>query len=179
MEPVSIAIALAKATGLTDLIGRKLGGSRGAEIASRVVEAAEIVTGHKDPKAALDAMREDQAKLHELKLRLIELYDTESQREADDRASARAKEIAIATDQHAPMLVKVVPAVLSLGVVGMSFVVFLVLMFASIDSQNKDVVVYVMGALNSAMTMILGYHFGSSKGSKDKDDAIAAMARKS
>lgn len=178
MEPITIALALAKATGLTEFIGRKLGGDRGAEVAGKIVDVAESVTGQKDPKAMLDAMRRNQALAHQLKMKMLELSEADARREAEDRANARAKEIAISNSAQAPLLVKVVPAVLSLGVVAMCFVVFLVLMFVDINAENKDVVVYVLGALNSAMTMVLGYHFGSSLGSKSKDAAMAGIVER-
>lgn len=77
---------------------------------------------------------------------------------------------------NAPLFVKLTPSILSLVVVLLTFAVFGVLMFAEINDKNKDVIVYVLGALNSAMTIILGYHFGSSKGSASKDDTINALS---
>ena len=34
--------------------------------------------------------------------------------------------------------------------------------------EAKDIIIYVLGALTSAVTMVLGYYFGSSAGSKEK-----------
>lgn len=178
MEPVSIAIALAKATGLTDLIGRKLGGYKGAEIASKVVQAAEIVTGHTDPKAALDAMREDQAKVHELKLKLIDIYDTESQREADDRANARSMQIAALSqsDTFSKRFVYVFASIWS--VFAMLYIIGIT--FWPIPQDSVRFADTILGfLLGTVIASLFTFFYGSSKGSKDKDDAIAAMARKS
>ena len=51
---------------------------------------------------------------------------------------------------------------------------FLVIIFADVDvnSGAKDILVYVLGALNSATTMVLAYYFGSSVGSKQKSNEI-------
>ena len=50
----------------------------------------------------------------------------------------------------------------------LTFILFLVIIFVEVNSQSKDILIYVLGALTSAMTMVLGYYFGSSQGSKEK-----------
>jgi len=91
-----------------------------------------------------------------------------------DRDSARARETAIATSENASWLNKCVTPILALGTVAMSFALFLVIIFADVDvnSGAKDILVYVLGALNSATTMVLAYYFGSSVGSKQKSNEI-------
>lgn len=180
-DPITIiaaATALARATGLGDLLESKLKGTKAAEVAGKVLGIARAVTGVADPSAAA-VMLETNPELHQAyRMRLIELYEAEVMAEAADRASARAREVQIVTSEAAPMFVKLVPSILAVGVVALSFVVFLTMIFADVDAANKDVVVYVMGALNTAVTMILSYHFGSTKGSDSKNSAIEAMARK-
>jgi len=41
-----------------------------------------------------------------------------------------------------------------------------------VNNQSKDILIYVLGALTSAMTMVLGYYFGSSAGSKEKSQQL-------
>jgi hypothetical protein len=45
-------------------------------------------------------------------------------------------------------------------------------MFKKITSVEKDILIYVLGALTSYVGMVLSYYFGSSSGSKSKDTAI-------
>jgi hypothetical protein len=45
---------------------------------------------------------------------------------------------------------------------------FGIIVFAEVKSDAKDIIIYVLGALTSAVTMVLGYYFGSSQGSKEK-----------
>lgn len=91
--------------------------------------------------------------------------------------SARNREIQIATSDAAPMLNKIVTPVLALGTVGLTFILFGVIIFTDVDADSKDILIYVLGALTSAVTMVLGYYFGSSAGSKEKDNKIKDLMK--
>ena len=118
-----------------------------------------------DPAAKAEA----QAKLMEMaqKGQLAEL-----EANVKEMQSARDREIQIATSSAAPMLNKIVTPVLALGTVGLTFILFGVIIFVDVDADSKDILIYVLGALTSAVTMVLGYYFGSSAGSKEKSAQI-------
>jgi hypothetical protein len=118
-----------------------------------------------DPNAKAEA----QAKLMEMAQR-GELAQLEAN--VKEMQSARDREIQIATSSAAPMLNKIVTPVLALGTVGLTFILFGVIIFVDVDSDSKDILIYVLGALTSAVTMVLGYYFGSSAGSKEKSSQI-------
>ena len=84
--------------------------------------------------------------------------------------SARNRETAIATSDKAPMLNKLVTPILALGVVGLSFILFAILIFVDVKPEAKDILIYILGVLSAAVTQILSYYFGSSQGSKDKSE---------
>jgi hypothetical protein len=86
--------------------------------------------------------------------------------------SARDREIQIATSSAAPMLNKIVTPVLALGTVVLTFVLFGIIIFVDVDGDSKDILIYILGALTSSVTMILGYYFGSSAGSKEKSQQL-------
>jgi hypothetical protein len=69
--------------------------------------------------------------------------------------SARDREVQIATSEFAPMLSKIVTPVLALGTVGLTFILFGVIIFVDVDADSKDILIYVLGALTSAVTMVL------------------------
>ena len=118
-----------------------------------------------DPGAKAEA----QAKLMEMaqkgELAQIEAHVKEMQ-------SARDREVQIATSEYAPLINKIVTPVLALGTVVLSFILFGVIIFVDVQSESKDIIIYVLGALTSAVTMILGYYFGSSVGSKEKSQQL-------
>ena len=86
--------------------------------------------------------------------------------------SARKREIEIATSEFAPTINKIVTPVLALGTVGLTFLLFGIIVFADVKPEAKDIIIYVLGALTSAVTMVLGYYFGSSAGSKEKSQKL-------
>jgi hypothetical protein len=92
--------------------------------------------------------------------------------------SARDREIQIATSEHAPMLNKIVTPVLALGTVGLSFLLFAIMIFVDVKPEAKDILIYVLGGLTSAVTMVLGYYFGSSQGSKEKSKQLDDLLEK-
>ena len=114
-----------------------------------------------DPAAKAEA----QAKLMEMAQK-GQLAELEAMTKEMD--SARRREIEIATSQFAPTINKIVTPVLALGTVGLTFLLFGIIVFAEVKSDAKDIIIYVLGALTSAVTMVLGYYFGSSQGSKEK-----------
>ena len=124
-----------------------------------------------DPNAKAEA----QAKLMEMaqKGQLAELEAMGKEME-----SARNREIQIATSEFAPMLNKIVTPILALGTVALTFILYGIIIFTDVDEQSKDILIYVLGALTSAVTMVLGYYFGSSAGSKEKSAQIDEMLGK-
>jgi len=118
-----------------------------------------------DPNAKAEA----QAKLMEMAQR-GELAQLESH--VKEMQSARDREIQIATSSAAPMLNKIVTPILALGTVALTFILYAIIIFTDVDEQSKDILIYVLGALTSAVTMVLGYYFGSSAGSKEKSQQI-------
>lgn len=130
----------------------------------------------------LDRVLPDQEKAEEAKAKLLELAQSgklaELEASVKDMASARDREIKIATSEAAPLLNKIVTPILALGTVTLSFVLFAVILFVPVDQASKDIIIYVLGALTSAVTMILGYYFGSSVGSKEKSQQLDEILEK-
>jgi hypothetical protein len=123
-----------------------------------------------DPNAKAEA----QAKLMEMAQR-GQLAELEAM--GKEMESARNREIQIATSDAAPFINKIVTPVLALGTVGLTFILFGVIIFVDVDAESKDILIYVLGALTSAVTMVLGYYFGSSAGSKEKDSKIKDLMK--
>lgn len=121
-----------------------------------------------------EAKAEAQAKLMEMAQK-GQLAELEAMTKEMD--SARRREIEIATSDAAPFINKIVTPVLALGTVGMTFILFAIIIFTDVDGDSKDILIYVLGALTSAVTMVLGYYFGSSAGSKEKDSKIKDLMK--
>ena len=97
--------------------------------------------------------------------------------EVKDRSDARNRELQIATSEAVPLLNKVVTPVLALGSVVLSFALFAVIIFIDVQPEAKDILIYILGVLSAAITQILSYYFGSSVGSKDKDEQLKGLSK--
>ena len=97
--------------------------------------------------------------------------------EVKDRSDARNRELQIATSEAAPLLNKLVTPLLALGSVILSFALFAVLIFIEVKPEAKDILIYILGVLSAAITQILSYYFGSSVGSKDKDEKLKGLVK--
>jgi VIT1/CCC1 family predicted Fe2+/Mn2+ transporter len=94
----------------------------------------------------------------------------------DDLKQAREMQIKIATSVNSTKLAKNFIYYLTTGVFVFSVVVVLLLFFVSIPKENKDVVNFILGVIvGTGLTGVFNYFFGSSKGSKDKDDLLTAL----
>lgn len=96
-----------------------------------------------------------------------------------DVGGARQREVDIANSDKAPLLNKLVTPLLAIGVLLLTFVLFGVVLWSDnpVDASRKDLLVYVLGVLSAISTQVVGYYFGSSVGSKDKDTAIAGLMK--
>jgi hypothetical protein len=82
-----------------------------------------------------------------------------------DRDSARKREMEVKDSM--PALLASIVTLGFFGILGW-------LMIKGFPAENKDILIYLMGALSTAWTGIIAYYFGSSKSSATKDKTISA-----
>ena len=87
---------------------------------------------------------------------------------ADDRASARNREIAV-KDR--------LPAVLAVLITIGFFGVLVFMLLHEIPANGHDAMLMILGALITAWTSVVTYYFGSSAGSAAKDKTISDIAK--
>ena len=146
----------------------------GGPLAGMAVSALSKQLGVKDEvDAVMRAITTDpaaQAKIEELEHEKFKAV-------LQDKANAREREMAIASSANAPLLNKIVTPALALGVIGLSFLLFAVLIFVEVKPEAKDILIYILGVLSAAVTQILSYYFGSSVGSKDKGEQLKGFSK--
>ena len=86
---------------------------------------------------------------------------------ADDRANARAREIAVKDKT---------PKQLAVGTTLGFFALLAIMAFIPMQQTAHDVIVSMTGSLGTVWIMVMSYYFGSSSGSQKKDETIKSMA---
>ena len=65
-----------------------------------------------------------------------------------------------------------IPASIVAAVLAIWALIVAAVLFIPVPDANKDMLNILIGAVGSAVTTIVGYHFGSSSGSAGKDRVI-------
>lgn len=169
MDPITVAMGLAQFA--PQIIKWVTGSDKAAEAAEKVVGIAEAVTGQHGP-AALDALKADPSLV--LKFRqAVMANETELDRiYLADRADARKRDTAFVQagryNWRADLLAL-------LAVVGLVVCVWFIARDSSLPERAVNAIMFVAGVLAAAVRDVYGFEFGSSRGSKDKDDLIARI----
>lgn len=97
----------------------------------------------------------------------------------DDTKDARKREAEIAVAPAAPLFNKIITPLLACFIVGLSFLIFGVLIFGGdIPVSRKDVIIYLLGILSAALLQVLNYYFGTSQGSTHSSQLFRDIIRK-
>lgn len=155
---------------------KNLIGGKGSEIIESVGEVADKFITTKHEKDQFNAEVQEKLNAH------IATMESEATKQFDiqmkDMASSRDREIQIATSDKAPRLNKLITPILALVVIALVFLLFYLIMFKPNIGVEKDILVFVLGALISQSGQVLSYYFGSSRGSMDKQAQIDKMINK-
>jgi hypothetical protein len=120
------------------------------------------------------AQMEHEEELLKLRLEEDKLDLAELEMLLKDTNDARVRETQIVTSDKAPLLNKLITPILALGLLGITFTLFGIVLFQAspIDPSRKDILIYILGVLSAVATQVVSYYFGSSQSSKDKTDAL-------
>jgi hypothetical protein len=120
------------------------------------------------------AQMEHEEELLKLRLEEDKLDLAELEMLLKDTNDARQREVQIVTSDKAPLLNKLITPILALGLLGITFTLFGIVLFQAspIDPSRKDILIYILGVLSAVATQVVSYYFGSSQSSKDKTEAM-------
>lgn len=121
-----------------------------------------IASGNPDVLLKLKQAEQDfQVKLKELDISLEKLH-------ADDRASARQREIAVKDKT---------PSLLAFVAFAGFFGILAAMMIYDMPTSSRDLLLIMVGALGAMVTSVINYYFGSSAGSASKSVAMEKMIK--
>jgi hypothetical protein len=160
--------------------GLELGGPVGAMAGAVINTVAGTKVANADDLAAAFAKTPDQQKFisdlkaseqqFQLQLKQLEINSVEDLEKimADDRASARAREMTVRDK---------VPMILAFGVTAGFFSVLFFVFAHGVRPESKEMADIMIGSLGTAWTAIVTYYFGSSHGSDRKTELLASAGK--
>jgi hypothetical protein len=145
-----------------DFVEKKLGVELKPDMSSEDLARVQIAQMEHEEELLKLRLEEDKLDLAELEMRLKDTND------------ARVRETQIVTSDKAPLLNKLITPILALGLLGITFTLFGIVLFQAspIDPSRKDILIYILGVLSAVATQVVSYYFGSSQSSKDKTEAL-------
>jgi len=131
------------------------GGPLAGLVVSQIAQKLGVEATPSAVSAAIQADPQVAIKLAEIDVKHFEI-------EAQDRDSARDRESEIATSANSPWLNKAVTPILALVIVTVWACVQYFILNHGIPVENRELVARVLGTLDGALIMCLGYYFGAS-----------------
>jgi hypothetical protein len=167
MDPITLAMGLA--TFAPQVVRWVSGSDKAAEVAQKVVDVAETVTGRAGPDA-IEALKADPAMVIQFRQRLAEIGADIERAYLQDRQHART------THRDHWM-----PWVLTLTLASMVGLMVGALFMLPTPPENREVVYLIAGQLIGAFSTAVAYWLGSSRGSHTKqgeiNEVLASMRR--
>jgi hypothetical protein len=164
-------------------LGTAIGGPFGA-LAGSLVSSA-LGSGASDDKAVetalVNATPETLLKLkqseQDFRAKMAELGISEEKLVYDDVANARAREIAVKDATPAKLAWTIIGGFLAISIAQIISIMGWPELTAKIPGQGWLMIGNISGYLANEAKQCAAYYFGSSLGSKDKDETIASIAK--
>lgn len=166
-DPISIAMGLAQFA--PQVIKWISGSDKAAEAAGKVVQIAEAVTGKQGPDA-VEALKADPALVLQFRQAVMANETELDKAYLADRADARRRDIAITQAGRYNWRGDLLAL---LAVVGLVLCVWFVARDTEMPERAVNAIMFVAGVLAAAVRDVYNFEFGSSRGSKSKDEVIA------
>lgn len=159
-------------------IGNVIKNLIGGKAADIVDSVGNVVDRFVQTKEEKEAAQLEMTKIINTHLELMEQEATKQMdQQIKEMDSARNRELQIAVSDKAPMLNKLITPILALTITGLTFVLFYMIMFRGVNGIEKDILVFVLGALTGYVGMVLSYYFGSSLGSHQKQERLDKLIK--
>ncbi len=172
MAPLLIAAALEIAKiAAPKLVGALTGSDQAADVAERLVNAAQEVTGSGTPDGAIAKLKADPNLVLQLNLRAQEIEADLEKAYLADRQSARQRDVDLAKagmkNERANWMVVLDAAGL------ISCLAVLIFFRKELPGEVVGIVSTIAGIFGACLRDAHQFEFGSSRGSKEKDELFA------
>jgi hypothetical protein len=106
-------------------------------------------------------------------------YQEETDSSVNDRQQARQFDERILKSKEVDRLNKHIHPILAIIIVGFTLTIYLGMLFFMDrinEADAKDIIIYILGAMTTISTQVVAYYFGSSQGSREKQESIKHLA---
>ena len=155
------------------LIGRWINGEEGAKTAHKVVNIAHAVTGENENHKILQALKADPQVLIQFQQGILKMDQEMEMGEHKDRESARLRDIALANAGRSNLRADIMVVAAAMGLV--SCLVTITLYRSALPGEAVGIISTVAGIFGSCLKDAYAFEFGSSRGSKLKDNRLSAL----
>lgn len=172
MAPLMLALELAQfAPGLVKWI---TGSDKAADVAGKVVEAAQAITGADTAEGSIAALKADPAKVLEFRQAMVTL-DIELQKaELADVADARKRD----TDLAKAGLFNYRANMLAGGACALVVFCLAIMVWRSgLDNDAKAVITLILGRALGWIEQVFSFEFGTNRTSRSKDNTIDRLTK--
>ncbi|MGL4427043.1 MAG: hypothetical protein ACRCUQ_04745 [Alphaproteobacteria bacterium] len=163
---LTTALALSE---VVPLIGRWLGNEEGEKLAHNVVNFAKQLTGETEAPSMLKILSNNPDLL-------LQFQKIVAQMEADlyqDRRDARAREIALLQTGHRNVRADIMVISAAFGLI--LCLAALAFYRESLPGEAVGIISTIAGIFGSCLKDAYAFEFGSSRGSKEKDERVTAL----
>jgi hypothetical protein len=150
------------------------GSDKDEEVAADVVGIAQAITGTGDADAALAAIKADPNKVLEFQLAIAAQKADLDKAYLADVADARARDVALRQSGGSNLRANILAF---LAVSGLVLCVWFIARDTALPERAVNAIMFVAGQLANAVMMVYAFEFGSSRGSKEKDNLLAGFTR--
>lgn len=171
MDPISIAFGLAQfAPAILKWI---TGSDKSAAVAEKVVDIAKAVTGRADATSAIDALKADPTLVLKFQEAVMLNETALDQAYLADRQDARKRDTEFIKEGRHNYRADILAA---LAVIGLVACVWFVARDSMLPERAVNAIMFVAGVLAAAVRDVYSFEFGSSRGSKEKDEMMQKLA---
>ncbi len=168
MDPITIGLALASQFAPA-IIKYFTDSDTAGAVAGQVIDIAKTVTGKGTADEAMIALQADPALAMQFKMAVMANDSDLEKAYLADRQNARNRDVAIAQTGRYNWRADIL-AFLAVG--GLVACVWFVAKDGSLPERSVNAIMFVAGVLAAAVRDVFSFEFGSSRGSKEKDEAL-------
>lgn len=167
-----IAAALGLA-GFAPIIARWLGGDQAQDVATKIVDIVQRITGTLDPIEAIQRLQENTDMVSAFQKAIIQVEAEIELAVMKDRQDARLRDVALVNAGRSNIRADVMVVAAATGLI--LCLASLACFSEALPGEAVGIISTIAGIFGACLKDAYTFEFGSSRGSKEKDNAVVAM----